>query len=448
MNKAASPGLVKHPWPMWRLMGYTPNQWALDEVHSSLARFSTYCTCRQCGKSVTLAMLVHEAATKRPDAYGAPLVGLMSPDFKHTDMALDKWRARLDRAGVPYIPNENDHTIRLPWNGNAMVVGLSAEQNPYAAAGPTWSAFFVDEAQGVPDDVYHKLRPGLDIRKARLFSFGTPDIIDNQTWFEGLFRRGQMSDQPNYHSFTLPVTRNPWMDEATIEEARWDNITEETFRMLYLGQWVQMANKVFRWEDIDKARRAEQLLGPKPGRAYVAGFDAGAGHDYSVFYIMDAESRDVVFRWRYSRLDYNLIETMITEASKAFGVQGVMMENNGPGRPIRDHLRAKGVAVWDIDLGSKNKGEIIEALVADMQHGRIGLPEGDSQLVAEMKAYLRKPTPSGRMGYSAPETFFDDTVIALAYAAEACRTQGVVVIDSYASWDRGNSLAALGRRVA
>lgn len=437
-----------HPWSAWALMNYVPNEWALEEVHSSLARFSTYCTCRQCGKSVTLSMLIHEAATKRPDAYGPPLIGVMTPDFKHTDMVLDKWRARLNDAGIPYKPNENDHTIILPWNGNATVVGLSAEQNPYAAAGPTWSAFFVDEAQGVPDDVFEKFRPGLDIRKARLFSFGTPDIIASQTWFEGLFRRGQMSDQRNYHSFTLPVTRNPWMDEETIEEARWGNITEEVFRMLYLGQWVQMANKVFRWPDVDRARRITPLLGAKQGRAYVAGLDVGQGHDYTVLYIMDAETRDVVFSWRYSRMDYNLVEDVVTTACKAFRVQGVMMENNGPGAPVRDHLRKNGVAVWDVDLGNRNKGEIIEGLNADLQQNRVGLPDGDLQLYAELKAYLRKPTPSGKMGYSAPEGFFDDSVIALAYAAEACRTQGVVIIESYATWTGRGSLAAMGRRVA
>lgn len=432
---------------MWRLMNYTPNQWALDEVHQSTARFNTFCTCRQCGKTETLAMLIHEAASERPNAFGPPMVGVLSYDYTHAELSIEKWRVRLQNAGIPYKQDLQDHVIYLPWNNNAQVRWLSAEAAPYAVAGYTWSAFFIDEAQGVPDAVYHKLRPGLDVRKARLFSFGTPDIIASQTWFEGLFRRGQMKDQPNYHSFTLPVTRNPWMDEETIKEAREGNLTEEAFRMLYLGQWVQLANKVFRWEDIDRARRIPQMVGPKPGRAYVAGLDVGAAQDYTAFYIIDSESRDVVFRWRYGKLDYTLVEDMVVQASKAFSVQGVMMENNGPGRPVRDHLRVKGIPVWDIDLGNKNKGEIVEGLVADLQQGRIGLPEGDTQLFAELKAYLRKPTPSGKIGYSAPEGFFDDTVIALAYAAEACRQHGVVVVTSYATWGQ-SALSSLGRRVA
>lgn len=432
---------------MWRLLNYTPNQWALDEVHSSLARFNTYCTCRQCGKSVTLSMLLHEYATKPRDAFGWPLVGVMTPDFTHTEMVMDKWEARLREAGIPYIPNRNDHTIRLPWHGDTLVKGLSASQNPWAAAGPTWSAFFIDEAQGVPDAVWNKLRPGLGIRRARLFAFGTPDVEEGQTWFEGLYRRGQMPDQLSYHSFTMSVLQNPWLTEEEIEEARWGNITEETFRMLYLGQWVQLANKVFRWADVDKARRVKGLIAPQTGRGYVAGLDVGQGKDYTVLYIMDAETKDVVFKWRYSRMDYTLVEDLVATACKAFSVQGVMMENNGPGRPVRDHLRNKGITVWDVDLGNRNKAEIIESLNADLQQERVGLPEDDLQLYTELKAYLRKPTPSGRMGYSAPEGFFDDCVIALAYAAEACRTHGTLVVDTWASWGRG-TLADMGRRVA
>lgn len=435
------------PWPAWRLINYTPNAWALEQVHTSTARFNTYCTCRQCGKTETLAALIHEAASRRPDAYGPPMVGVLSYDYTHAEMSIEKWRARLNAAGIPFKQDLQDHIIYLPWNGNAQVRWLSAEAQPYAVAGYTWSDFFIDEAQAVPDTVYQKLRPGLDVRRARLFSFGTPDVIPEQTWFEGLFRRGQMPDQPNYHSFTLPVTRNPWMDEEAIREARESNMTEEAFRMLYLGQWVQLSNKVFRWEDVDNARRAKRLLAPRPGHNYVGGLDLAQTHDYSVLYIMDTDTRDVVWFWRSSRLDYNLVESTVTEACKLFRVSVVMMENNGPGTPVRDHLRKEGVGVWDVTLHNRNKGEIIENLVADMQFGRIGLPEGDNQLPAEMKAYLRKVTPSGKMGYSAPEGFFDDTVMALAYAAEACRQNGTLIVDSYATWGR-DSLTEMGRRIA
>lgn len=434
------------PWASWRLLNYTPNEWALDEVHTSSARFNTFCTCRQCGKSVTLSMLIHQAASRRPDAFGPPLVGVMTPDFNHTEMVMDKWEKRLAASGVPYKPNRADHTITLPWNGGS-VVGMSAEQNPYASAGPTWSAFFVDEAQGVPDDVHDTFRPGLDIRRAPLFTFGTPDVILDQTWFEGHYLRGLMPDQPNYHAFTMSVLKNPWMSEESVQEAREGNMTEERFRMLYLGQWVQRANKVFRKEDVDGLRRVKPLLAPLPGHSYAAGLDLAQTHDYSVFYIMDIRTRDVVWWWRASRLLYTKVEQVVTEACKLFGVTSVMMENNGPGRPVKDHLRANGIAVFDVDLGNQNKGEIMEGLVSDVQKAGIGIPEDDRQLPAEMLAYGRKVTPSGRMGYSAPEGFFDDTVIALAYAAENCRANGVITVDSWATWGRG-SLIESGRRIA
>lgn len=435
------------PWDQWNLLGYRPNGWALENVHNSEARFNYFCTCRQCGKTYTLAALLFEALTKPPDAFGPPQVGILSFDYKHALISVNRLRRWMAANDIPFKQNANERRLWLPWNKDASLYWLSAKQDPHATAGETWSWFGVDEAQGVPDEVYQIMRPGLDVRRSPLYVFGTPDVDEGQTWFEGGYRRGQMADQENYNSFTLPVTRNPWMTPETIREAREGNMTEEKFRMLYLGQWIQLANKVFRWDDIDKARRVEQLLGPRPERSYVMGLDIAQTHDYTVAYVMEIETKDIVFRWRKSRLDYTLVGDMVTQIAKAFNVRTVMLERNGPGAVVVDILRAKGVPVHDITLGNANKGDIIEHAAADTQFKRIGLPEGDPQLITELKAYLRKPTPGGRMGYGAPEGYFDDSVIAFAYAAEAARISGTLQVGSYLHWGQG-SLIEAGRRLA
>jgi hypothetical protein len=429
------------------MLGYTPNRWAYEQVHTSSARFNTFCTCRQCGKTETLSMLIHEAATETPDpVFGPPRVGVLSYDYDHAEMSVFRWLDRLKVAGIPFKANINEHTVHLPWNGNAEVRWLTAE-NPWSVAGWTWSDFFVDEAQAVGDEVYQKMRPGLDVRMARLFAFGTPDVVPDQTWFEGLFLRGQDPDEMNYHSFTLPCYENPWMTLEAVREAREGNMTPEVFRMLYLGQWIQTTNKVFPREHVEAAPRRTQLEGPLAGRTYVAGLDVASAQDWTVLYIMDAMTKEVVFKWRMSRLDYPTIEDRVVGACKLFNVMTVMAELNGPGRPVIDHLRQKGLTVHDISLSNKNKGQMVESLASDLAFKRITLLKDDYQLDRELIAYLKKPSPSGKIVYSAPEGFFDDTVIALAYAAEMARTRGSIQMDSWASWGT-NSLAQLGARIA
>lgn len=429
----------------WRVLGYKPNQWAIDHVHGSKARFNSYCTCRQCGKTMALAGELNFHANKPPDEYGPPMVGVLSFDYAHAALSIDRWRQWMTNVGLPFKQNTNEHTIWLPWNGNAQVRWLSSAEDPYRVAGYTWSAFFIDEAQKVPDDVYHKLRPGLDVRDAPLYSFGTPDVIPDQTWFEGLFYRGLMTDQPNYHSFTLPAMQNRWMKPNTIKEAREGNMTEEAFRMLYLGQWIQLDNKVFRRKDVDSADREEELKSPRPGKTYVMGLDVAQTHDYSVVYVGEAETKKIVYKWRKSGLDYTIVEDMAAEIYNKFKCKSVMLEANGPGRPVADHLRKLGCYVIDPFLGNKNKSNYIESLAADLQFGRIALPQGDRQLERELKAYSRKSTPSGNLVYGAPEGYFDDTVIALMYTAHQMRTAGPSVIERYASW--GNTLQDIGRRL-
>lgn len=417
------------PVASWQLFGYQPNAWTLREVHLCTARFGAYCTCRQCGKTVGLSMEIHDAMTKPADpVFGPPVVGVGSFDFPHAMIPVERYMTALRKAGIQ-IPrqNLNEHWFQLE---NGATLRWFSSDDAYSVAGYTYSDFFIDEAQKVSDDFWHKLRPALDVRTASVRAFGTPDVIPEQSWFEGLFLRGQDEQETNYHSYTLPCWQNRWMSIETIREA-YETLTEREFRMLYLGEWVDADGRVFRATDLHFA--APVLDKPKRSGMYVMGLDVGTVHDYTVAYVGDAGSAKFAAGFRVNGLDYPSIEAKIVDLYKKFNCTGILMEANGPGKPVADALRAAGCLVTDVGLTAKTKGEVIQNLARLIEHNRVSFLAGDGQLKRELKAYSRKVSPSGNVLYTAPTNFFDDTVMAAAYCAYKMRNPGAIRITSYAS---------------
>lgn len=416
------------PVPLWNLFDYKPNEWAYREVHLCEARFAAFCTCRQVGKTFTLSMEIMDALTQPKDPlFGPPLVGVLSFDFPHAMISIDRLMESLKRAGIPIASqNMNEHWLKLD---NGATLRWFSSDDPYAVAGYTYSAFFIDEAQKVPDDVYTKLRPALDVRNAYLRAFGTPDTIPEQSWFEGLYLRGQDELEQNYYSYTVSCIENRWMSLESIREA-YEDLTEREFRMLYLGEWVDSDGKVFhvKEEQFD----SPMLKKREKNGMYVMGLDIGTMHDYTVAYIGDAKANKFVDGFRVNGLTYPDIEQRIIDLYRKWGASSVLMEANGPGKPVADALRLAGLSVTDMSLTNKLKSEVIQNLERQIEHNRVHFLKGDNQLKRELKAYTRKVSPSGNVLYTAPANFFDDTVIAAAYTVYKMRNPGRIRTSSYA----------------
>lgn len=374
-------------------------------------------------------MEIHDALTKpaHPE-FGPPFVGVLSFDFPHALIPIDRYMEALKKAGIPVASqNMNEHWLKLE---NGATLRWFSADDEYTVAGYTYSAFFIDEAQKVPDPVWHKLRPALDVRQAYLRAFGTPDVIPEQSWFEGLFLRGQDPEETNYHSFTLPVQQNRWISQESIREA-WETLTEREFRMLYLGEWVDSEGRVFHAKDLHFA--APALDEPARSGMYVMGLDVGTSHDYTVAYVGDAGTSKFVAGFRVNGLDYPSIEARVIALYKKFRCTGVLMEANGPGKPVADALRAAGLTVTDIALTAKSKGEVIQNLARLIEHNRVSFLAKDDQLKRELKAYSRKVSAAGNILYTAPTNFFDDTVMAAAYTAYKMRNPSAIRVSTYAT---------------
>ena len=401
----------------WGMLDYTPNAWAYYNVHARDERFKYLCTCRQCGKSFSLAAEIDAAMTSKPDAFGPPEVCVLSWRFDKADGVVQRWLRWATAAdGLDaYYVNSHEHVIRNKSTG-ATLWWFSSD-DPYTTQRYTFSHVFVEEAQRVQDMAISVLRPAMDVRESRLLAFGTPDTMPEQTWFRGGWLRGQMSDQKSYHSFTLDCWGNPWMKYDAIVEARNDPaMTEAQFRMLYLGQWVDLEGRFFtKFKHCFTGGRWEKE--PLPEGDYVMGLDLAKQHDYTVAYILDRTRGAVVHTWRLNRTDYDLVEDEVVKLYKKWNCSRAVVDSTSGYEIMADMLRRQGLNVWAYDFASgNNKADLCVNLNRLLTRGSLILPP-DAQLERELDAFLVEETGSGRMRYKAPNNFFDDCVMALGLAA-------------------------------
>ena len=198
--------------------------------------------------------------------------------------------------GEDYVRvNLNKHRLYLPHN-DAKLIWMSGD-DPMGDAGKgyTFSFLLTDESQDIPDVVMEKMQPALDVRMARIRSFGTPDITPQQTWFEANFMKGlDPTLYPDYHSFTLSCYENRWMSLEAIRQAK-DRLSENEFRRLYLGEFVHEEGVVFR--HIKNAFHSD--VDYNPANKHVMSVDFGMQNDFTVVMVGEAATRRVIFRERW-----------------------------------------------------------------------------------------------------------------------------------------------------
>ncbi len=428
-------GVSPLPLVRWAALGYTPNGWALDHLHGRREQFRAICTTRQCGKTTGAAAEVDEGL-RRPTENGTPpWVGVLSFDLKHARMLVDRWFGWVRRTDGAdrYYQNINDHVI-IDRRTGAKLEWISAD-DPYAIAGPTFTKLIIDEAQKIPDDVWAKGLPTILRHESDVICTGTPDVIPDQSWFYGMWLRGQDESESDYHSATVSCFENKWISPRGIRLAR-EQLSDDEFRMLLLGQWVALGGEVF--PSFRHCFDVDGWAEPAEGKPYVMGLDVAKERDYTVAYVADAESKTVVQRLRVNKLDYPDVEQAVYDLYRRYHCRVLHADDTGVGKPLTDYLRRRGVVVRGFTFSSKTKTQLVQNLNRMLQHGELHLPRADGQLLRELGAYRRKVTAAGNVQYAAPANYFDDCVMALGLVALTLRHGAYggsgTVSESYVTW--------------
>lgn len=300
---------------------------------------------------------------------------------------------------------------------NGSMIDFRSWDNPDNLSGPTVWGLVADEA--------HLLNPTASraIRE-RLSSTGGPiRLIGNSGDIDGEFKRlCDIAADPMSKDYSF--TRWTWRDKLAAldagERAFYAHIIDDEqialpswqFKAVYEAEWTTSLSAVFL--GVQEANKLHTLKRPRnKDEQYVIGWDIAEAHDYTVGMPVQLISpAKVQAMIRFRRIDYTQLEDRIARASKHWNNALSIIEINGPGRPVFQALRRRGVRVYPWTTTSASKNDMVLATAGDIEYQRL-LMADMPPLQAELSAYRSKRTAGGAYAYSAPSGRHDDCVMSL-----------------------------------
>lgn len=155
---------------------------------------------------------------------------------------------------------------------------------------------------------------------------------------------------------------------------------------------------------------------PHPGHAYVSGWDVGQTNDWTRGAFLCVTCWQIHHVSSIRREPYPAIEDFIVRECERFNGAAAVIETNGPGAPVFDHVveRYKNAQKWYTDGTNKRS--------AVLQVNRLG-SGGELKLAeipflrAEMTVFCSQQSKTtGAWSFAAPKGAHDDSVLALLIA--------------------------------
>jgi hypothetical protein len=354
---------------------------------------------------------------------------VISDTLDHVNLVILPFVSILTRLFGPdfFTLNKNEKRLTITETG-AQLRWFTAE-NPQSPQGSTFTRVYIDESQNVADELFFNLRPALGARMAKVFAFGTPDPLQDSTWFEGMFLKGQDENESEYYSYSIPCWLNRWLPAQDIADAASGGITEAEFRMKYLGQWVHREGTMF-------ANAKDCFTGQyedwKAGGDYIIGLDLARAEDFTVAYVFETKQRKLVAQYRINHLPYGDVSDRVAQIYSDYHARFIRFDNTGVGDAVYEMLQARGLALRPFVFGLKSKERLVSVLAREIERKRIILPKEDKGLLRELTAFKRNVTKAGNVTYSAPVNFNDDRVMALGLCTLDLSKGGTVSVSKYA----------------
>jgi phage FluMu gp28-like protein len=311
--------------------------------------------------------------------------------------------------------------VLFPGGGRIILRSLD---NPDNARGHTANGVIVDEVAFVNGKAwYDVLRPIISDTGGWALLMGTPQ---GRNWFWQEWHKAlEEEDSESWQIPTLGVRitedglirqphplENP--DFSFKEAVRmWETLPQRVFEQEFLAEFVEDAGGVFR--GVIRAAAATEKDGPDIGHAYVLGVDWAKYRDWTVIAVLDITTRELVKLDRFQRIDYTLQVERLKNIANIFKPKVIVAERNAMGEPLIELLRRERLPILPYTMTLESKKKAIEALSLAFERGDIRILP-DRNLIAELQAYEAQRLPTGRLRYSAPAGFHDDTVVALALA--------------------------------
>lgn len=333
-------------------------------------------------------------------------VGWFSPTYK---LLSDVWR-ELSNTLAPVIAKQSvtEHRLELVTHGTVEFWSLD---DPDPARGRKYARVVIDEAamvKNLADAWQMAIRPTLTDLQGDAWFLSTPRGLN---YFHTLYQLGQDTLEPEWASWKMPTSVNPYLDTAEIEAAR-QQLPERVFAQEYEADFLTDGAGVFRGIERACTLRPQE---PQQGHGYVMGVDWGKHNDFTVLSVLDTSTRQQVALERFNQIDYTFQTERLMGLATTYRPGVLVVEKNSIGEPLIENLQRRGLNIWPFNTTNQSKAEAIENLSLAIERGVLGLLDEPVQK-SELLAYDTERLPSGLLRYGAPEGMHDDTVMALALA--------------------------------
>src|SRR5688572_6911633 len=362
---------------------------AQREIVQSAKRFNVLACGRRFGKTLLGIELDLE-----PALAGFP-VAWFSPTYK---MLNDVWRdmARIVKPICKRVAVQ-EHRLELITGG---IIDMWSLDSPDSSRGRKYKRVVVDEAAMIPNfqEAWQAaIRPTLADYEGDGFWLSTPKGMN---FFKQGFDYGQDPLEPEWASWQMPTSANPYITAREIEAAR-QELPELTFKQEYLAEFLRSDGAVFR--NIEPNLTAPDPPEDHNGHEIVSGLDWGQKHDFTAHSIGCVDCRVEIELDRFNKIDWEFQRARISEKINKWKIKRVLAEENSIGGPNLEALQHEGLPVRAFTTTAQSKDQIIRSLaLAFEKNERRWLK---NQVAAnELLAYESKISAiTGRISYSAPE---------------------------------------------
>jgi phage FluMu gp28-like protein len=318
-------------------------------------------------------------------------------------------RARASRTDMVYE--------LLQKNGNVHSrVEFRSADNPESLRGEGVSFCVIDEAAYWGRDSFVSVWTTLTRTRGQLRIISTPK---GRNWFWEEHQKSKVQPE-TYASYTLPTSCNPTIPRESLREAEL-NLPKDVYRQEYLAEFLEDGAGVFK--GIIAAQDDTYRVKPLRDHQYVVGVDWAKAEDYTVFVVVDRNTKEVVNIQRHNEIDWSSNIRMAVECAKFWNRAHLIMDATGVGDVPLDAIQATYPHCQGYVIGNNtSKVQLIQKLQLAIERRDIILPRpgpgatNANVLQHELEMYSYEISTTGKWIFSAPEGYHDDCVVALALA--------------------------------
>lgn len=336
---------------------------------------------------------------------------------------LPKNRFRVSRTDLVYELTRSNGDVHSR-------IEFRSADNPETLRGEGVHSAVVDEAAFWRVDSFVSVMTTLTRTRGWLRVISTPK---GRNWFYEEWLKGwdhenypeRATKYPEHSSYRLPTHSNPHIPPEALKEFE-RNMPSQAYRQEILAEFLDDSAGVF--NNIRRCAMAVLLPHPELGKQYVIGIDWAKKEDFTVFCVMDRQTKAVVHYERFNQIDWNVNIDRAIKLARLWNDATIWMDSTGVGDVPFDTTRAVYPHVNGYNIfNNEAKVKLIQKLQfafdkSDDVKQEIKIPN-DPIFRGELETYGYEMSTTGKYLFSAPEGYHDDVVIALALAYWGCAVE-------------------------